>query len=92
MLSFNHWSDVHLLSGMPRYATATVYDLLDDATSQLMLPLGGLALAAFTGWVVSERLVGDELGLRGLPLAGLRWMLRVVAPLAILAAALVSIV
>ena len=92
VLSFNHWSDVHLLSGMPRYATATVYDLLDDATSQLMLPLGGLALAAFTGWVVSERLVGDELGLRGLPLAGLRWMLRVVAPLAILAAALVSIV
>jgi len=91
VLSFNHWSDVHLLQGIARYSSATIYELLDDATSQLMLPLGGLALAAFSGWVVSERLIGDELGLRGVPLMGLRWMLRIVAPASILAAAAVSI-
>lgn len=91
VFSFNRWSDVRLLPGVARYSTATIYDLLDDATSQLMLPLGGLALAVFTGWVASDRLLGDELDLRGWPLRGLRWMLRVVAPATILAAAVISI-
>ncbi len=91
VFSFNRWSDFHPFSWMERYAEATVYDLLDDATSQLMLPAGGLAIAVFTGWVLSDRLLHDELHLRGLPLVGLRWMLRVVAPVTIAAAAGVSL-
>lgn len=90
VLSFNHWNDVHLLSGVGRYSSATVYDLLDDATSQLLLPLGGLALAVFAGWALPERVLGDELGLRGAALRGLRLMLQVVAPFTIVAAVIVS--
>ena len=91
VLSFNRWDDIHLLGGVARYSEATIYDLLDDATSQLLLPLGGLALAVFTGWVLTDHVLGEELELRGWPLAGLRLMLRAVAPLTIVAAALVSL-
>lgn len=90
VLSFNHWNQVHLLSGVGRYSSATIYDLLDDATSQLLLPLGGLALSMFTGWALPKRILGEELSLRGAALSGLRLMLQVVAPLAILAAVVVS--
>ena len=92
VLSFNHWNEFHPFGWTERYADATVYDLLDDATSQLLLPAGGLAIAVFTGWIISDRLLGDELRLGGLPLVGLRWMLRVVAPVTIAAAAAVSLV
>lgn len=91
VLSFNRWDDVHPLGGLARYSKATIYDLLDDATSQLLLPLGGLALAVFTGWALSDRLLGDELGLDRAALVGLRLMLRIVAPVAIVAAAVVSV-
>ncbi len=91
VLSFNHWSDFHPIGWMDRYREATVYDLLDDATSQLMLPAGGLAIAVFAGWILSDRLLHDELRLRRAPLLGLRWMLRVVAPATITAAATVSL-
>ena len=91
VLSFNSWSGFYPFSWMERYREATVYDLLDDATSQLLLPAGGLAIAVFAGWVLSDRLLHTELGLRGAPLQGLRWMLRVVAPVTIAAAAAVSL-
>ena len=92
VFSFNDWAGFHPLGGVGRYSKATIYDLLDDATSQLLLPLGGLALAVFTGWVLTSRLLGVELDLSGAALTGLRLMLRIVAPVAIAAAAVVSIV
>ena len=92
VFSFNRWSDFHPFGWMERYEEATIYDLLDDATSQLMLPAGGLAIAIFVGWVLSDRLLGDELRLRGWPLTGLRWMARVVAPATIATATVVSLV
>jgi len=91
VFSFNAWSDFHPFGWMERYETATVYDLIDDATSQLMLPAGGLAIAAFAGWVLSDRLLREELDLRGRALAGLRLVLRVAAPAAIAAAAGMSL-
>lgn len=91
VLSFNHWADVHPLGGIARYADATVFDLLDDLTSQVLLPLGGLAIAVFVAWVLPARFLGGELALRGAPLAGLRVTLRLVAPALVVAAAAASI-
>lgn len=91
VLSFNHWADLHPLGVIDRFADATVYDLLDDLTSQLLLPLGGLALAVFVAWAMPARLLGDELRLRGIPLHGLRATLRFVAPGLVVAASLASI-
>jgi NSS family neurotransmitter:Na+ symporter len=80
VLSFNHWTDFHPLGAIGRYADATIYDLLDDLTSQILLPLGGVALAVFAGWIVPARMLGDVLRLRGAPLTALRLTLRFVAP------------
>jgi NSS family neurotransmitter:Na+ symporter len=91
VLSFNGWSGFHPLGAIDRYATATVFDLLDDATSQLLLPLGGVGFAIFVGWVMPATLLGDELGLAGRPLRGLRLMLRYVAPALVLAASLFAL-
>ncbi|MEZ5264832.1 MAG: sodium-dependent transporter [Acidimicrobiales bacterium] len=67
--SFNWWADVHPLGFIDRYATASAYDLLDELTSNALLPLGGLALAIFAGWVTAGRVVASELDLhpRGSP-------------------------
>jgi NSS family neurotransmitter:Na+ symporter len=91
VLSFNEWRSFHPLGAIGRYADATVYDLMDDVTSQVLLPLGGLCLAVFVGWVMPARLLGDGLRLRGVPLAGLRFTLRFVAPSLVAAAALASL-
>ena len=91
VLSFNHWADLHPLGGIARYADATVFDLLDDLTSQVLLPLGGLAVAIFAAWAMPARFLGGELALRGRPLFGLRVTLRFVAPALILVAAAASL-
>ncbi|MBM3526186.1 MAG: sodium-dependent transporter, partial [Alphaproteobacteria bacterium] len=91
VFSFNHLSEVHPLGFVDRYAEATIFDLLDDMTSQLLLPVGGLALAVLVGWVLPDRFLGDELGLAGWPRRGLRLVLKVVAPVLIVAAAGASI-
>jgi NSS family neurotransmitter:Na+ symporter len=56
--------------------------------SNLLLPLGGLALALFTGWAIPGRLLRDELQLQPRLAAVLRALLRYVVPAGILAATL----
>ncbi len=92
VFSFNHWADFHPLDSVGRYANATIFDLLDDLTSQVLLPLGGVALAVFAGWAMPARMLGDELRLQGAPLTGLRITLRFVAPGLVIAAALASLI
>ncbi len=91
VLSFNRWQSVRLLGSLDRYADATPFDLLDELTSNVLLPLGGLGLAVFTGWLISDRLLAEELACGRRTLAGLRIMLRFVVPLAIVAVGAVSL-
>jgi NSS family neurotransmitter:Na+ symporter len=91
VLSFNYWDDVYPLRAIGRYAEATIYDLLDDLTSQVLLPVGGVALAVFAAWVMSSRLLTSELRMRGALLTGLRFTLRFVAPSVVVIAALASL-
>jgi len=88
VLSFNLWSDWHPLAALPAFASATVFDVLDDLTSNVMLPMGGFALAVLAGWVLPARLLAEELGLGAAGAGRLRWMLRYVVPAGIAAAAL----
>jgi len=79
LLSFNEWQEVKLLFGLG------IFDTLDKLTSTIMLPLGGLAMALFAGYVMRTQHVREELGL-GLGLYALwRFAIRYVAPLAIVA-------
>ncbi len=56
VLSFNLWRDYKLFD-------KTYFDLVEYATSNVMLPLGGLLIAVFTAWLISRKSVIEELGL-----------------------------
>lgn len=92
VLSFNLWADWHPLGALPGLATATVFDLLDQLSSNLLLPLGGFALALFTGWALPARLLGEELRAAPATAAVLRLLLRYVVPAGIAAATLAPLV
>ena len=57
VLSFNVTSEVKLFD-------KTFFDLLDYLTSNIMLPLGGLAMAIFAGWLMNKDNVKTELNLQ----------------------------
>jgi neurotransmitter:Na+ symporter, NSS family len=88
VFSFNLWSDWYPLAALPGFAQATVFDLIDHLTSNLMLPLGGFLLSVFAGWVLPVSLLAEELGLGPAWAGRLRFTLRYVAPAGIAAAAL----
>ncbi|OAJ70337.1 transporter [Methylobacillus sp. MM3] len=79
VLSFNEWKDVKLLFGL------NIFDTLDKLTTNIMLPLGGLLMAIFAGWVMQTRHVREELGIAVRAYALWRFTIRFISPLAIVA-------
>ncbi|MFK8139258.1 MAG: sodium-dependent transporter [Bdellovibrionales bacterium] len=78
LLSFNHLSDVKVLG-------LNFFDLFDKISSSYLLPIGGMLISLFMGWKLSRKAVEKVVGGPGLAATGLLWLLRVVAPLAVLA-------
>jgi len=58
VFSFNIWQDVTIVGDL------TVFDSIDYLSQNLMLPLGGLCIALFTGYVVLKSVVREQLDLR----------------------------
>lgn len=83
IFSFNRWASWHPASALPGFERATLFDLIDYATSNLMLPIGGVLFALFGGRVMSSAVLGAELSLGPAALRALRWALRVLLPLLI---------
>jgi NSS family neurotransmitter:Na+ symporter len=54
--SFNIWADVKLFG-------KTFFELVDVLTAQIMLPIGGVLIAVFAGWVMKPEHSADELSL-----------------------------
>ncbi|BCW89395.1 hypothetical protein sos41_25580 [Alphaproteobacteria bacterium SO-S41] len=81
--SFNILADVHPFQPFGILKGKTFFDAIDWLTSNLMLPIGGIAIAGFLGWTAAGRILDDEIGGRGTGLEILRWLLRLVAPAAI---------
>ena len=79
-LSFGVMSDVKIF-GM------TVFDLFDYISSNILLPLGGILISVFVGWVLDKRFLRDEITNHGqlyTPLVTpIRICIRYVAPIAI---------
>jgi NSS family neurotransmitter:Na+ symporter len=63
-----------------------MFDLLDYLTSNVLLPVAGLAISLFAGWAIPDRMLVEELDLS--PAGGriLKIILRYIAPAAIVAA------
>lgn len=91
VLSFNRWAHWFPLAAFKVFATATIYDLIDYLTSNVLLPLGGLVLALFVGWATSARLLQQELHTGSVGTRILRFLLRYVAPATIVFAAFAPI-
>jgi NSS family neurotransmitter:Na+ symporter len=79
LLSFNAWKDVRLLFGL------NIFDTLDKLTTTILLPLGGLLMALFAGWVMKTNHVQEELDVTDRPYRLWRFTIRFVSPLAIIA-------
>ena len=77
VLSFNVLSDFRFLAG-------TIYDNVDYLTSNIMLPLGGLLIVVFAGWVMCRNSTADELRGSGNWYKIWRLLARFVAPIGIL--------
>jgi NSS family neurotransmitter:Na+ symporter len=79
VLSFNLWSgEEYQLFGR------TFFDIKDYLASNIMLPLGGLMIALFAGWVAHREMANEELAMRSRVAFQLWWLLiRFVAPVGI---------
>lgn len=77
VLSFNEWSEV-------KFFGLTFFDSLDYLTANIMLPVGGLLIAVFAGWVMRRTTVQKELEINSYALYNL-WtvVVRLVAPPAV---------
>ncbi len=79
LLSFGPWKDVTI-------GGKTILDAMDFAASNVMLPIGGIAMSLFVGWAILPRAMNEATagGQHGFAWAGLwRVMCRYVAPVAI---------
>jgi len=77
VLSFNVLADTTFLAG-------TIFDNVDYLTSNIMLPLGGLLITIFAGWVMCRNSTSDELGNSGGLFRAWRMLARFAAPIGIL--------
>ncbi len=77
ILSFNYGENVNIF-GM------NFFNLLDYFTSKILLPLGGLLIAVFTGFIIKEKTSNEELNLASLGIFKFwRFALRFIAPIAV---------
>jgi len=85
VLSFNLWGDVAPLDNFDVFAGKTVFDLIDYFTANILMPLGAILISLFVGWRMKPEVLVSELDF-GYPwlFKTWTWMVRVVAPLAIL--------
>ncbi|MES9946021.1 MAG: sodium-dependent transporter, partial [Candidatus Thiodiazotropha sp.] len=74
---FNIWSDFKIFD-------KTFFDLLDYLTANIMLPLGGLLIALFSGWLMKKESSKDEFAMR--PMAYQVWwnLIRYISPFAVI--------
>jgi NSS family neurotransmitter:Na+ symporter len=77
VLSFNVLSEFKFWRG-------TIFENLDHLTINIMLPLGGVLIVVFAGWVMCRNATADELGGSGLIYKLWRILARYVAPIGIL--------
>ena len=59
------------------------FDVIDHLTANVLLPLGGLAIALFTGWAVRTRYMEAELNTRAWAFKTWQFLVRFVAPIAV---------
>ena len=79
-LSFGPLDDVRVMG-------RNIFEMFDDLSGRILLPVSGMLISIFAGWVIDKQLYRDELtnggDLKAKYFRVLRFSLRYVAPLAI---------
>ena len=76
VFSFNIWSDVKVFD-------KNLFEILDYLTANLMLPLGGLAIAVFAGWAIKQQHAEQELEIPAQGFQAWHFLIKYVAPAAV---------
>ncbi|SFR61296.1 neurotransmitter:Na+ symporter, NSS family [Marinobacter daqiaonensis] len=83
ILSLNVWSDVTPLGMFSMFEGKTIFDLLDFVTASIMLPLAGLLVALFAGWVMTRETLQKELAMSSGSFSLWYGVIRYVTPIAV---------
>lgn len=75
-LSFNSWENV-------KFFGLGIFDLLDAMTSKIIMPVSGMLIAIFVGWIMQREHVREEFAIDNGGFHLLNTLLRYVAPIAI---------
>jgi neurotransmitter:Na+ symporter, NSS family len=77
LLSFNLWKDYKIFHW-------TFFGAITDLTTNILLPLGGLGFALFAGWVMNKQTSRLELNISTIWFKIWLYLVRFIAPLAII--------
>jgi len=84
VFSFNLWSNWRPLASFERFSDFGYFEILDYLTANLMMPMSGLLLAIFVGWMIKPEAIQEELQIKNPALfRAWFWLLRWVAPISI---------
>jgi NSS family neurotransmitter:Na+ symporter len=78
IVSFNIGSDIKLFN-------MTIFELLDYITSNILLPMGGIMITVFVGWLLSKENIDSELRIKSKILRS-SWYFsaKIIAPIAVI--------
>ena len=81
-LSFNVLADVRILGSLNVFADKTIFDFFVYIVTQVLMPVGGILVTIFAGWVVKRQFSADEMYGGNETLAYKAWLfvVRFVAP------------
>ena len=83
VLSFNLWKDKTLTIPYV-FENLTFFDTLDYLTANIMLPLGGLFIALFAGWIMREESTSEEIDTYPVIYKTWRFLIRFITPVAVI--------
>lgn len=75
--STNIWADFHLVGDM------TFFDTMDYISNNIILPVGGVLIALFAGWVLDKKIVEEQMSRDLVFYPAWRILTRFVAPIAV---------
>ena len=92
VFSFNVLSGFSPAGMFAMFEGRTIFDMIDYLTANIMMPLGGILIALFVGWRMKPEFIKENLAFGSPLLATLwLWLMRVIAPVAILAVLITSL-